>query len=128
MIVVISTGLNPPNKQRCIDSIQSQKRVLFRHVIIDAAEQSPPKKAMQNLVEAIAPLTPDTIVACVDLDDWLTHDHVLERVQEMHDAGAWVTYGSYVHADGRPGHARAYDRTDYRAAPWLATHLKTFRA
>ncbi len=128
-MIVVSTGYAPATKQRCIDSVRAQKNACFEHVVIDAAEQLVrPLHAMENLYNVISALASDTVVVWVDLDDWLAHDHVLERVQSMHDAGAWVTYGSFQFADGRLGHVRPYANTNYRNAPWLASHLKTFRA
>ena len=54
----------------------------------------------------------------------------LAIVAEHFEAGAWVTYGSFVFADGRPGSpSSAYEPAeDIRAAIWKATHLKCFRA
>jgi hypothetical protein len=127
-VIVLSTGYGPATKQRCIDSVKAQKNACFEHVIVDAAEQATPLNAMENLYRALAPLAVDTVVVCLDLDDWFAHDRALETIQKLHDDGAWVTYGSYVFADGRPGHARPMEGTSYRSSPWLASHLKTFRA
>lgn len=127
-MIVISTGFNTRDYGHCVDSVRKQKNACFEHVVIDAAKQVVPMAAMYNLHNVISALAKNSVVVCVDLDDWLPHDRVLERVQQMHDAGAWVTYGSYQFADGRPGHVKPYASTNYRGSSWLASHLKTFRA
>jgi hypothetical protein len=129
-LTVVSTAIAPPTKQRCIDSIDAQKGCSpFVHIYVDAAEQEPRLNAMENMWRTIMMLDPTDIVVQVDGDDWLAHDRALATVEEMHKAGAWVTYGSYVFADGRAGHMREYPPdADVRKYLWLATHLKTFRA
>ena len=130
MILVVSTGYAAPSKFRCLGSVASQKGVDFRHVYIDAAEQPTPRGAMQNQYEAIVnAASPDDIVALVDGDDWLPHPGCLARVQAEHDAGAWMTWGSFQFSDGRAGSAAPHEPgDDVRSAPWRMSHLKTFRA
>jgi hypothetical protein len=129
-ITVVSTALGPSTKQRCIDSIDSQRGCSpFVHIYVDAADQEPRLNAMENMWRTIMMLDPADIVVQVDGDDWLAHDRALATVEGMHKAGAWVTYGSYVFADGRAGHMCEYPPdADIRKHLWLATHLKTFRA
>jgi hypothetical protein len=79
------------------------------------------------LLAVLAELADDDIVVSLDGDDWLAHPGVLTRVQEEHDAGALVTYGSFIYADGRRGFASQLVGP-VRASPWVTTHLKTFRA
>jgi hypothetical protein len=131
-ITVVSTGFRPPDGgKRCVESVLRQVGVRCGHIVVDAAGQTPPKEHFENLVEIIHRLPDDRIVACVDLDDWLASDTALAAATRLHRAGALVTYGSFRLADGRPGFARAYTPDEFgwlRKAPWLATHLKTFRA
>jgi hypothetical protein len=128
MIVVVSTGLSANTKQRCIDSVKSQKGASFEHVYIEAGDQNPRLCQPENVYNVVSNLAKDVICVALDGDDYLAHDHVLERVQKMHDDGAWVTYGSFEYADGRPGFARKYATTNYRQEEWAATHLKSWRA
>ncbi len=116
----------------CVGSVGRQvvsRCVSVRHVVIDAAEQGPPKSCAENLYIAARGLEPTDIVAWLDLDDWLGHDHVLEFIARVYeDPNVWLTYGSYRHADGRPGICAPYETDRYREEPWRASHLKTFRA
>jgi hypothetical protein len=100
-----------------------------KHIYFDAAMQDPPKTHWENLIAAIEPLEPDTVVCSLDGDDWLLGEHALARVAAAHAEGAWVTWGSFVHADGRPGFAAPLTPgVPIRQHPWVTTHLKTFRA
>jgi hypothetical protein len=135
-IVVVSTGLsNTPErvaaKARCLESVRRQT-VEHQHIYVEAADQDPPKSAADNFAGVCRALHPNAIIVWVDGDDRLAHDDVLARVAKIYDdPGVWMTYGSYVHGDGRPGITRAYtevEARDYRHAEWLASHLKTCRA
>lgn len=129
-ITVVSTGFDPPTKHVCIASVKSQT-VAANHVVIDAAEQDPPRAASQNFYEAVAKLPPDEIVVWLDLDDWLARRDALEIVSRYYTRNPWllVTYGSFVTTDGKEGISAAYDPSEnVRTAPWRASHLKTFRA
>ena len=129
MILVVSTGNGSPDKARCIASVAAQRGVEFQHIYVDAAGQSPSLGALQNQHDTIArEAAADDIVALVDGDDWLPHPGCLARVQAEHDAGAWLTWGSFAFADGRHGIAAEYGADDPRSTPWRMSHLKTFRA
>ena len=133
-LVVVSTGLDAPTKSRCLDSVKSQRGVSgVVHVYIEASGQSPRLSATENFRRVVMALDPSDVVVCLDGDDWLAHDLALVRVEAQHALGAWVTYGSFAAApeppgSGRPGFTRPYPSSAYRREPWLASHLKTFRA
>jgi hypothetical protein len=131
MFTVLSTGApdTPADAlEKCKASVAAQTFLIggltAEHVVL-----CNPKPHFQNLTEAIAALPDDRIVACVDADDWLATPEALSIVSRYFGAGAWLTYGSFVFSDGRPGHASAYEPGEnVRVAPWKATHLKCFRA
>jgi Methyltransferase domain len=127
-VTVISTGFKAPTAHLCRASVAAQVGVQVEHRYVEASEQRPPKTKIENLLEQVADLPPDRIVALVDGDDWLAHPEALARVAETHRRGAWVTYGQFMDVRGGTGFAAPYERPDYRQMPWLATHLKTFRA
>lgn len=127
-MIVVSTAYDPPPAARlkCLLSVPRGAR----HVYVDAAKQDPSKAHFENLIDALGEAGDNEIIACLDGDDWLT-EGALDHVQRAHDAGALVTYGSYVCADGRPGHGRRMTSEELenpRLHPWVASHLKTFRA
>jgi glycosyltransferase involved in cell wall biosynthesis len=128
VIHVISTGLNAPTKDRCIASVASQTFPHF-HRYIEAAN-FPHICALENFTIAARDLYPDSIIVSLDGDDWFPHDRVLEHVNRIYaDPNIWMTYGSFVHADGRPGFASLVpEGENVRTGPWRMTHLKTFRA
>jgi hypothetical protein len=126
---VISTGLNAPTKDRCIASVKSQRLsdgVFVRHDYVDS---DPAVDVITNLSMLIRTMDPDAIVVWLDGDDHLVRPDACAIVQAMHEAGAWVTWGSFVYADGRPGFAAPVNwGAPIRRHPWVTTHLKSFRA
>lgn len=128
MITVISTGFNAPTKKACRKSVSMQSTAAERHIYIEASEQSPPQSACTNFLTAASAVPDDHIIVMLDGDDRLAHTGVLARIaREYEDPDVWMTYGSFVFADGRPGTASQVVGPP-RAAPFTATHLKTFRA
>lgn len=79
------------------------------------------------------PLTPQTVIAHVCGDDRLSDPGALERLaQAYQDPDVWMAYGSFVHESGKPGLCRelpsiAHERGDYRARPWVTSHLRSYR-
>ena len=120
-MIVISTGLHTPElaRARCLRSVKEQIGVQVEHEAFDA-ELPTPWAHFQILTECLKSEAPDTIVVSLDLDDWLARPDALAIVQKHHDDGAWVTYGSYKHADGRPGHCEQL-KGDPRKVPWVTS-------
>ena len=128
-MLVISTGLNTPAmaRMRCLRSVKEQIGVDRQHVFLDAASTVPPMAHFEYLDQMIRDMPKNEIVVSLDLDDWLARPDALALVKKHHDDGAWVTYGSFRHADGRAGFCRQLEG-DPRKLPWVTSHLKTFRA
>jgi Glycosyl transferase family 2 len=156
VLVVINCGPCAPFIGRCLESLRSQTYRNWRSLVtvdpcgddtyneaIRAAQpddrirvrKNPERRyALASLVSALAhtPLEPEGIVAILDGDDCLNVDHALSTVVESYERHAcWMTYGSWVSdAPGCPAHLwHAYpdDTVNFRAAPWLATHLRTWK-
>ncbi len=74
-------------------------------------------------------LPPEEVIVWLDGDDALLVPKALEIVAQAHEAGAWVTYGTFVTTDGHvpEWQSDAIGPTP-RRAPWRSSHLKTFRA
>lgn len=151
-IVVISTARNAEKyADGCISSVAEQSYRAAKHFYIDAAStddtreeavnaangdpdihvirKDKPYPLLANIVPIINALPPDCVVAWVDGDDALMPG-ALERVaREYDETDCLVTYGQFEWMDGTKGFAAEYPRgADYRKLPWLATHLKTFKA
>jgi len=131
-VYVVSTGNAPTGKEACLASVRAQRGVDVKHIALDAAEQHPPRGPLENLIDAMKDIPDDAIVARLDLDDRLApRSDALQLVERMHANGALVTHGSFRFLDGReaPWFSRTYaPDEDVRKAPWLASHLRTFRA
>ena len=129
MIHVVSTAFAAPTRERCLASVASQRGCQFTHHYVEASTQDPPQDVITNQMSVIRSLPPDAIVALLDGDDWLAHPDALAAVAYLHEAGAWVTYGSFEYSDGRKGFAGELDtHQPVRAQAWKSTHLKTMRA
>ena len=127
---VISTGVcDAPMVSRCLSSVRAASEHLGESVehIWQVAGPSNARAHFDFLTEKIGACAPEEIVVAVDLDDTITPD-ALKIVARLHELGAWVTYGSFKHADGRPGFAAPCKAETCRRDPWTASHLKTFRA
>ncbi len=77
----------------------------------------------------------DAIIACIDGDDSLAHEHVFDRLnREYQNADVWMTYGNYFNTDGiiggmaGPYSSQIVAQGAFRKDIWRATHLKTFYA
>jgi hypothetical protein len=89
---------------------------------------------LDNVLSVVQELPDEDVVAWLDGDDWLAHDDVAATVLEAHQAGAWVTWGQFIHW---PSYASGWasdfspeiaEPRNYRYDQWRSTHLKTFRA
>jgi hypothetical protein len=140
MILVLSTGLHAPTKDRCLASVNAavaaydwERHHIVDHVYIEASKDDPPKGASQNVVETLGRMTMKStdVVVSLDGDDWLAHDQVLNDVAaRFEDPNVWLSWGSFRYADGREGFASdipAEEWSDLRRAPWRLTHLKCYR-
>lgn len=55
------------------------------------------KGACENIFRAMHSCEEGEIALVVDGDDWLAHEHVLERLNEIYaNPDVWMTYGSYI--------------------------------
>lgn len=126
MIHVISTALNSPTRQKCLDSVRFQNYDLgFDHSYI---ESDPSVCALENFHRVAHNCGPGSILVSLDGDDWFSRADALSIVANAYeDPDVWMTYGSFQFADGRPGFA-APVVSDPRVERWTMTHLKTFRA
>lgn len=92
--------------------------------------------AMANYYHGIRLCADNEIVIALDGDDWLAHEGVLTRLNEIYaDPDVWMTYGSSVEYPSyrKSGWARLLpDRViknnSFREYKWSTSHLKSFYA
>jgi len=70
-------------------------------------------------------LPDEDVIAWMDGDDQLATDQALGIVAKAYEAGALLTYGSFMYDDGSLGFAAPVGPHP-RQEPWRSTHLKTF--
>ena len=97
---------------------------------------------MENIYRALYSCSPDEIVLIVDGDDWLAHDRILERLNEIYaNPDVWATWGSYVeHPNYATYHVANFARPlpqsvidggkirQYSKKHWCLSQLRTFYA
>jgi glycosyltransferase involved in cell wall biosynthesis len=90
---------------------------------------------LYNVYHAIMSCDDNVIIVKVDGDDWLPHNQVLRKVNEVYqDNNVWLTHGSLiVYPQYGNGGFHAYDQKTimhaaYRDVDWEASHLHTFYA
>jgi glycosyltransferase involved in cell wall biosynthesis len=156
LLVIINCGPCAPFIGRCLHSLRSQTYENWRGVVtvdpcgdatldeavrgahaderIRVRQNALRRYALANLVDALleTPLDPEGVIVILDGDDWLNVDDALTTVVETYERHTcWMTYGSWVSdipgCPAHPWHAYPDNTVDFRAAPWLATHLRTWK-
>ena len=160
-IVIIIPSYN--NKNWChrnLDSILNQKYEHFRAIYLDDAstdgtgdlvreylKENDPEHIVTlirndenvgpvgNIYRGVWMCHPFEIVVIVDGDDWLSHEYVLQTVNEVYsDPDVWMTYGQFIEypSGNRGGAAQVpkeiIQKNLFREYDWCTTHLRTFYA
>jgi hypothetical protein len=95
------------------------------------------KGGLANILSVVRAMQPDDVAVLCSADDSLAHSNVLRRVKQEYDAGALLTYGQFqtsvagVGIASEPGFCRQMTKEEHAnpySAPWVTTHLITFRA
>lgn len=91
--------------------------------------------ALENLYNMITSCEDEEIILTLDGDDWLAHDGVLKKLNEIYTSyDVWITYGQYQnYPDGGRGIAKAppgnvIKDSLFRQFDWCYSHLRTFYA
>jgi glycosyltransferase involved in cell wall biosynthesis len=92
------------------------------------------KYATYNIYNMVHSCDPQEIIVLVDGDDWLSGQHVLERLNKEYKTGVWMTYGQYIsYHDKEIGCSCAIpkqiiDGNLFRQYRWCSSHLRTHYA
>lgn len=91
--------------------------------------------ALANIYRCIHSLENNVIVLTVDGDDWLAHNNVFAKVNEVYQTtGAHMTYGQFIEwPHNRHGFCtnvphEIMKTNNYRSYAWVTSHMRTFRA
>jgi glycosyltransferase involved in cell wall biosynthesis len=97
--------------------------------------------AMENIYRAATSCSPEEIVVMVDGDDWLPHEHVLEKLNAVYaDPDVWMTCGNYLEYPSYSYTIGKYSgeipekviaqnaQRQFSRKTYLLSHLKTFYA
>lgn len=159
-VVIVPTYNNINYYKKNLDSIVNQTYKNFRVIVIDdfstdgtgqalenyitelklqnkiqLIKNKERKLALQNFYYAIHSCKPHEIVVCIDGDDWLANNNVLEYLNKVYeDQNVWLTYGQYIeYPNNAPGGSHqlpqwVIDQNAYRKYDWVTSHLRTFKA
>ena len=101
-------------------------------LIIKNAER---KGHLYNQYHAIHSCTKDSIIVIIDGDDWLAHDHVFEKINDIYqDENVWLTFGQFWYwKKNKKGFCRPIppdilETNAIRKISWRTSHLRTFYA
>ena len=90
---------------------------------------------LYNQYSAIHSCKPDEIILIVDGDDWLAHDLVFAKINEIYSSqDTWITYGQFWYwKKNKLGFCKPLSLAVLasgliRQKPWLTSHLRTFYA
>ena len=91
--------------------------------------------ALLNLYRAIHMCNPEDIIITLDGDDWLAHENVLSKLNDIYqDENIWLTYGQFqVYPSKKRGFCAPYpqhiiDTQAYRSWSNQPSHLRSFYA
>jgi hypothetical protein len=138
----------------CVESVATQDYLAWRMTYLDGASEddteeqvreaiatqlpsgsrkvtfeSSDGQSLEKLIPLWRSLPDDDVIVWLDGDDRLASPTALRRIAQAHAAGAIVTYGSFIFADGSPGwNGVAPEDSRARPFPWTLSHLRTFRA
>lgn len=131
--IIVDDASENPSLFRFLRTLKSERVVVHKN--LDRSFWL--KNATNLLFERISDLE---IVVVIDLDDTLLHENVLANIATLYEQhpDIYLTFGSYVQSDElNKGIKRKYPSvgdvkktlgsSNIRKAPWVFTHLQTFR-
>jgi glycosyltransferase involved in cell wall biosynthesis len=91
--------------------------------------------ALQNLYNTVHICDDDEIVILLDGDDWLAHNRVLKKINDVYtNPDCWMTYGQYLSwPENVSGYSKeipsdVIDSNNFRENEWCSSHLRSFYA
>lgn len=156
--VIFSCGYNCSQYiKKHIDSIKSQKYDNYIHVIIDDCSTDDTNKIIEEnkhdklvtyknyknvkwVSNALRYLdahieSEEDVIVIVDADDWLAHDYVLKKLNEVYTKEkSWMSYSLFKYPNGKDSSwipKYSYDtiiERNFRKVIWSFTHLRTFKS
>jgi glycosyltransferase involved in cell wall biosynthesis len=157
--IIFSAGWNCKDFiKRHMKSIEIQSYTNFRHIVINDASTDDTQLELNKYVNnsktlifsnvnnwkwvsnAVTYLTPqiqneEEVIVLVDLDDWLAHPYVLEKLNQIYtNEKVWLTFGQYKpsipYYSGHRGEwqDKVIKERTFRKAQFTFSALRTFKA
>lgn len=127
--VICINDCSPDKTGQIMDDYVKQHNLKSRVTVIHNKERV---GALANIYKTVHSIDDHKIVVSLDGDDTLMHNEVLLRLEkEYKDPDVWLTYGSRVPSfalleKGMPD--SVFYNKEIRTYPYVASHLKTFKA
>lgn len=101
------------------------------HEKIQALRHKHRDGGMKSIIDAVrlSGEGAEDVMVWLDGDDWLYDQDVLDVLCDYYNKGAWVTHGTFLRrSTGQIQLTPDYfDIAQIRKAPWMCSHLKTFK-
>lgn len=120
------------------DTAEIIKKYMHAHGVehkITFIDNQTKKGALANIYDAVHSCAPHEIILTLDGDDWLSHEHVLNVINNAYTySRTWLTYGQYEdYPLKRHGICEQIPETiiknnAYRSYKWVSSHPRTFYA
>ncbi len=154
-VVLLSVSDDSKISEKTLSSIFNQNYDNYRIILIDKTEQRDVIQSIYKVARrynkehlisivrdhsdgfyhAIHSCRDDEIIVQMDSKDWLAHEHVLERINQVYsNEGVWLTYSQYLEypswKKGKvdPFMKKTLRKTPSSKMPWLVSPFKTYYA
>ncbi len=117
-----------------VDKIERHREQAEPRQRVELAKNERNLGGCANLTRGFRAAPPGSIVVQLDGDDWLPDPRVLDYLNRVYaDPETWMTYNSWVSADGARGSCRRIPEhivssNSFRDHSWVMSHLHSFRA
>jgi len=119
---------------RCLNSIEMQDYPNKTITVSIGTDDSKRMYLVENTFHTIYSLNlePEDVLILIDADDFLLDENALKIISNEYesDTDLLLTYGSYVNfSNNKRGkfNGEYLNGDNFRASPWRASHLKTFK-
>jgi len=131
-IVILHEGMKEEERDKIKHLAAKQNKAHLLTIIS-------PKDALVNIHtfrEVIEECKDDEIIVQLECSDWLAHEHVLEKLNQVYSSNSeiWLTYAQYMeYPSYKKGTSQPYAKRLLRdryskKTPWISSHLKTYYA
>ena len=129
------TIINDISTDQTLDVINAEIAGDNRFDTITNTKKGYPLGSIFNGIQHQQDIQDEDVIITLDGDDWFANERVLSTLADIYEkTGCLMTYGSYQdYPSGERGRAcrqiaqEVIDNNSFREAPWVTSHLRTFK-